>query len=49
MDVYQPGEGELLEIAQAAGPLALLLGPVQGRHENGHQHRDHRDDDEQLD
>ena len=46
--IHDPGEIQLLEIAKAGRTLALLLGPVQGRHEDGHQHGNHRNNHQQL-
>ena len=42
--VDHPGQREVLQIALADGTLALLLGPLERRHENRHQNRDHGDD-----
>ena len=46
--VHNPAQAELLDVAQAHGPFALLAGPLQGRHQNRHQHRNHGDHDQKL-
>ena len=47
--VHDPGQAELLDVAQAYGPLALLPGSLHRRYEDGHEDGDDGDHHQQLD
>jgi hypothetical protein len=47
--VHDPPKGQLLEIAQARRPPALLLDAIHGRHKYRHQDCDYRDYYQKLD
>ena len=49
LGVHQPRKGQLLDVAQAYGPLALLFGPMKGRQQDRHENRYDSNDHEKLD
>jgi hypothetical protein len=46
--VHEPAQGERFGVADAVHPLGVISRQIERRHQDGHQNRDNRYHDEQL-